>query len=147
MVIRTYKPTDFKEVVNMYYELTKEVYSHRKIAHIDNFYKAVNEWIDCNYDIIIIEKDGIVAGFGVAYIDSMGGLLENYYLLDNVYIKPEYRKTRSLYFIVQYCLHYAQSQGYVLAGNASDITESSRISAKFGLKVFTRYEKLPKEKE
>ncbi len=144
VIVREYQESDFEEVVEMYYQMCLVVYPHREFKSKQFFYKQVLDWIDYNYDIIITEDEGIVTGFSMCYVDSMGGITEDYYQGECIYVKPEYRKGRSAYLMYATNISYANKMGYILSTNASDITESSKISAKLGLKVFTKFELLPK---
>ena len=143
VIIRAYEESDFEEVVEMYYNMVLEVYPHRQFKSKQHFYANVINWITWNYDIMITVKDDIITGFNMCYVDSMGGICEDYYQGECIYIKPEYRKTRSAYLLYTASIIYAKKMGYILSTNASDITESSHISNKLGLRVFTKFEKLP----
>lgn len=141
--VRDYKDTDFEEIVEMYYQMCLEVYPHRKFKSKQHFYKNVLNWIEWNYDIIVTVKDEEITGFTMCYFDSMGGICEDYYVGECIYVKPKYRKTRSAYLMYHTAINYADSLGMILSTNASDITESSHISKKLGVRVFTKFEKLP----
>ena len=143
MVIREYKPTDFEEVVDMYYNMCLEVYPHRQFKSKQYFYRNVIRWLDFNYDIMVTELDGIITGFILCYVDSMGGIVDDYYQIECVYVKKKFRKGRSLFLMVNTAIEYANQKGYILSGKASEITESSKISSKYGVNVFTTFERLP----
>ena len=143
VTIRAFKDTDFEEVVDMYYKLVHDVYPHRTFKAKAYFYKNVLNWIEWNYDIIITEDNGVVSGFAMCYVDSMGGICEDYYEGECIYVKPKYRKGRSAYLMYHTNMNYAEKMGYILSTSASDVTESSHISAKLGTKLFTKFEKLP----
>lgn len=143
VTVRAYKDTDFEEVVDMYYKMCLEVYPHREFKTKQFFYKNVLNWIDWNYDIIMTEKDDIVTGFALAYVDNMGGICDDYYQGECIYVKPEYRKTRSAYLMYNSFVNFADSMGYITSTNASSITESHKIAKKFGKKIFEKYERLP----
>lgn len=148
VVVREYKETDLEEVVDMYYKMCHDVYPHREFKSKQYFYANVINWFEWNYDIIVTEKDGIITGFAMCYIDNMGGICDDYYVGECIYVKPEFRKGRSAYLMYNTAINYGESQGYVLSTNASDITESSHISAKvLGIRVFSKFEKIPKEKK
>ncbi len=143
VTVRAYKESDYEEVVDMYYKLCHTVYPNRKFKSKQYFYKNVMNWIEWNYDIIVTEVNGVISGFAMCYVDSMGGICEDYYEGECIYIKEDYRKTRSAYLMYHTNMIYANKMGYVLSTSASDVTESSHISAKLGTKLFTKFEKLP----
>jgi len=143
VIVREYQESDFNEVVDMYYDMCHQVYPHREFKSKQFFYKQVLDWIDYNYDIIITEDEGIVTGFSMCYVDSMGGITEDYYQGECVYVKKKYRKGRSAYLMYHTNMNYANKMGYLLSTNASDVTESSHISAKLGTKIFSKFEKQP----
>jgi len=143
IIIRDYKESDFEEVVEMYYQMCIDVYPHRQFKSKQFFYKNVMNWIEWNYDIIVTEKENIITGFALSYVDSMGGITEDFYQGECIYVKPEHRKSRSAYLMYHTFINYAKKMGYILSTNASDITESSHIAKKLGIKVFTKFEKLP----
>ena len=141
--IRRYEDKDFEEVVQMYSDLIHTLYPNHTIKPIQYFYSNVLNWINWNYDIIITYNEEAITGFSMCYVDSMGGIVEDYYQGEIIYIKPEYRKSRSAYLIYYTNMNYADSQGMILATNAADTTESSHISAKLGEKTYTHYERKP----
>ena len=143
VVVREYRESDFEEVVEMYYQMVLEVYPHREFKPKQHFYKNVLYWIANYYDIIVTEDDGIITGFSMCFVDNMGGITDDYYQGECIYIKPEYRKGRSAYLMYHTNMNVADSMGYILSTNASDITESSGISKKLGIKLFTKYERIP----
>lgn len=145
MVIREYKPSDFEEVVQMYYNMCIEAYPHRQFKEKQYFYNNVMRWLSYNYDIMIVEKNNDIVGFSLCYYDSLGGIVEDFYNMECVYIKEQYRKSRALYLIVMTAINYCDKMGLILSGNASDVTESSKISSKYGIKLFTKYERIPNE--
>lgn len=143
VTIREYKPTDFEEVVDMYYKMCHEVYPHRQFKDKQYFYSNVLRWLDWNYDIMVTEVNEVLTGFILCFEDSMGGIVDDYYQIECVYIKEHYRKGRSLYLMVNTAIEYANSKKYILSGNASNITESSKISSKYGVNVLTKFERMP----
>lgn len=144
--IREYQESDYEEIVDMYYELIKMLYPNHTIKSKQHFHMNVINWLNWNYDIIVTYNEEAITGFSMCYVDSMGGIVEDYYQGEIIYIKPEYRKGRSAYLIYHTNMAYAESRGMILATNASDITESSGISAKLGDKIYTHYERIPNEK-
>lgn len=147
VTIREYKQSDFEEVVDMYHKMCLEVYPHRQFKDKQYFYGNVLNWVAWNYDILITEQYGIITGFSMCFVDNMGGIAEDYYVGECVYVKPKYRKGRSAYLMYKTAINYADAMGFLLSTNASDITESSHISNKLGIKVFSKYERLIKEKQ
>jgi hypothetical protein len=141
--IREYQDTDFEQIVQMYYCLLHEVYPNHKIKGIAHCYQNVLNWINWNYDIMVTYKDDEITGFGLCYMDSMGGAVEDYYQGEIIYIKPEYRKGRSAYLIYHTAMIMADKYNMILATNASDVTESSHISKKLGQQIYTHYERIP----
>lgn len=147
VTIRAYNPNDFEEIVDMYYKMIHEVYPHRQFKSKQYFYRNVMRWLDLNYDIMITEKDGVITGFCMCYYDSMGGICDDFYQAECVYVKPEYRKTKSAYLMYHSVMIYADKMGLLISTNAAETTESHKISDKFGLKLFSHYERLPKKGE
>lgn len=142
IIVREYKETDFEEVVRMYYQMCVEVYPHRQFKPIRHFFENVMFWINNNYDIVISEDNGTITGFSMCYVDNMGGIVKDYYQGECIFIKDEYRKGRSAYLLYHTNINIAESMGYILSTNASDVTESSGISKKLGIKLFTKYERM-----
>ena len=141
--IREFKPDDIEAVTRMYHKLLHEVYPNHTIKPILNCYKLVMKWIEWNYDIMVTYKGEEITGFGLCYIDSMGGIVEDFYQGEIIYIKPEYRKGRSAYLIYHTAMIMADKYNMILATNASDVTESSHISKKLGQQIYTHYERIP----
>jgi hypothetical protein len=142
--IREFQEDDFEEIAQMYHSLLKEVYPNHNIKPILYACKNIMNWIEWKYDIMVTYKDDEITGFGLCYMDSMGGAVEDYYQGEIIYIKPEYRKGRSAYLIYQTAMNLADKYSVILATNASDITESSHISKKLGQLVYSHYERMPK---
>lgn len=145
MVVRDYNPNDFEEVVKMYHSLVVEIYKNHKIKPIQYFYTNVIRWLEFKYDIIITEHNGKITGFALGFIDAMGGIVDDYYQAEIVYVKPKYRKSRSAYLLIHTLVNYADNLGLLIAANASEVTESSKIVNKLGTKTYTHYERLPNE--
>ncbi len=143
--VREYHDTDFEEVVEMYMALIHELYPNHKIKPVQHFCSNILNWINWNYDIILTYNEEAITGFSMCYIDSMGGIVEDYYQGEIIYIKPQYRKGRSAYMIYKTNIAMADSQGMILATNASDTTESSHISNKLGVKTYTHYQRMPND--
>jgi len=142
--IRPYQESDFIEVVLMYKALLLEVYPNHTVKAAQNMAKLVLAWIDFNYDIMVTHKDGYLTGFSLGIVDSMGGVVEDYYLCEIIYVKPEYRKSRSAYLHYHTMIEYAKSQNWILGGNASASTASADIAEKIGEITYYHYERLPK---
>ena len=141
--IREYQESDFEEIVQMYHALLHEAYPQHKIKPIQHCYQNVLAWINFKYDIMVTYKDEAITGFSLCYFDNMGGVVEDYYQAECIYIKPEYRKGRSAYLFYHTAMLYADSQGVIIATNASDTTESSHISNKLGTLIYSHYERIP----
>lgn len=141
--IRLYEEQDFEEVVKMYHALLVEVYPHHKVKPILHCYQNVLNWIKWNYDIIITHNEKEITGFSLCYVDSMGGVVEDYYQGECIYIKHKYRKGRSAFMMYSYITAYADNMGYIISTNASMLTESHKIAGKLGEPIFTNYQRIP----
>ena len=112
MHIRPMKLDDYEEVVDMFYRMYKEMYSGiRKVNPKYFFYRAVYGWINDKKHVIIAEKDGVICGFTMSYVDDFGGLTEPVYNGEIAYIKPEFRKTRAAYLLYNNGMEYARELG------------------------------------
>lgn len=147
VTIRAYRPSDFEEVVDMYYRMCLEVYPHRTFKDKQYFYRNVIHWIEWHYDIMVTEKDGEITGFSLCYMDSMGGITEDFYHFECLYVKERFRKTRSAHLLVNTPIIYADSRNLIISANASNISECSNFVSRLGDKIFTTYERLPKKEE
>ena len=143
--IRPYQESDFEEVVNMYREILLEVYPNHTVKPLQYMAKLVLAWIDFNYDIMVTHNYGEITGFSLGIVDSMGGVVEDYYLCEIIYVKPEHRKGRSAYLHYHTMIEYAKSQNWILGGNASTSTSSSDIAKKIGEVTYYHYERLPND--
>ena len=90
---------DYEEVVDMYYDFTKEVYPERTVGERYFFYKEVESWINNRRDVVIVKKDDTIVGFSLSYVDQNSGLTSPIYNGVIAYVKPEYRKTRAAYLL------------------------------------------------
>lgn len=115
--IRQFMIPDFEEVVNMYYDFTKEVYPERDIGEKYFFYKKVIEWINDSYDVVLAYNEKEIVGFTMCYQDMCNGLTEPIYQCELAYIKPEYRKTRTAYLLYNNAYEYAKQLGMQISSN------------------------------
>ncbi len=90
---------DYEELVDMYYEFTKDVYSERTMGERYFFHKEITSWIANRRDVVIAKKDGTIVGFTMGYADDNSGLTNRVYNGVIAYVKPEYRKTRAAYML------------------------------------------------
>ena len=117
MVLRKMSLKDYEEVVDMYYNFTKDVYPDRKIGERYFFYKEVMSWINNSRDVILVKKDDITVGFSLSYVDMNGGMTEKIYNGVIAYVKPEYRKTRAAYMLYKNISEYAKDKELTLVAN------------------------------
>lgn len=108
---------DFEEVVDMYYEFTKEVYPERTVGERYFFYKEVMQWINNRRDVILAKKDDTIVGFSLGYKDDNLGLTNPVYNGVIAYVKPEYRKTRAAYMLYKNISSLAEERGLTLMAN------------------------------
>lgn len=135
-------PVEIDLVAKMYQKLCEEVYPHRTFNGIEAFRHNVEVWTQFNYDIMIIEDKYPIA-FMLCYHDNMGGIVDTFYKLECAYIVPHYRNSRAILLMKNLALSYADKEGIILQCNASMITQSSKIISKFGVPLFTTYERMP----
>ena len=121
---------DYEEVVNMYYEFTKEVYPTRKTGERYFFYKEVMYWISNRKNVVIVRKDDIIVGFSMSYIDSGCGLTNETYNGEIAYIKPEYRMTRAAYMLYSNIFERSKELRLTLVVNGNIATGSSDLIEK-----------------
>ena len=138
ITLRQFQINDFEELVDMYYEFTKEVYHNRKIGDRYFFYRSVQDWINSKRDIVIAEDNGKILGFSKCWIDDMGGLTEAMYQCDFAYVKPLHRKSRVAYMLYHNANEYAtkiglkiSSQGRVENGVSEMMSKHFGLEAKF----------------
>ena len=105
---------DYEELVNMYYNFTKEIYSSRKIGSKYFFYRKVSDWINASYDIILAKDGSKVVGYTLCHVDDMLGLTETVYDCEMAYVKPEYRKGRAAYLMYKNAYAYAKEKGLTI---------------------------------
>jgi hypothetical protein len=108
---------DYEDVVDMYYEFTKEVYPDRQVGERYFFYKEVMEWIANRNDVIIARKDDTIVGFSLGYMDENVGLTNPFYNSVIQYVKPKYRKTRAGYMLIKNVDSLAKELGLPLMAN------------------------------
>ncbi len=97
--IREAAKEDFEEVVNMFYDLTKETFKHRTIKEKYHFFKVVLSWYEKKYQIILTLNDNVISGFYVAFVDNFSHLTEPFYFCAEMYLKKEFRKTKAFYLM------------------------------------------------
>jgi len=107
----------FEDVVEMYYDFTKDVYPDRKIGEKYFFYKEVMAWINSSNHVIVVEKDGKSIGFSMSKVDDNSGLTETIYNGIIAYVKPDYRKTRAGYLLYKNVSNCAYEKNLTLTAN------------------------------
>lgn len=115
--LRKFRLNDYEELVDMYYEFTKEVYQDRKIGPKYFFHKKVSEWINESKDIVMATKDNKVVGFTLAFVDDTSGITEPIYFGEIAFVRPDYRKTRAGYLLYKNVSNYATELNMTLVAN------------------------------
>lgn len=142
--IRSAKVSDYEEIVLMYIELIKVLYSGFNIKENAYFYRIVIGWFENNKDIVICETDtGEIAGFTLGFIEDIG-IVDPYYNGDIAYVKPEFRKTRVAYLLYKNVVDYATNilkmrciaKAFVGDGNKEHI---DKIQSRFGSPRYIEY--------
>lgn len=138
MLIRPAFTKDLHEIAFMYRELLKDFYPINSLGSDYHFYKAVISWIDNGNDIVVSEKDNIVTGFYMAYVDNMGGLTQATYYCSELFIKKEFRKSRAFYLLQKNLILTAKTKKLNLIADA--VQDIEGIYKKLGgVKTSTRY--------
>lgn len=137
MKVRLFTLSDYEEVVNMLYEMNKEVYQDRVIGHKYSYYMNVSDWITNKLDIYIAEKDGEICGFTMSYIDTYYGLTEPLYRGELAYVKPKYRRGKAAYLLYNNIVSKAKELGLIIVSH-------SRIENKVDKMVEKHFNAVPK---
>ena len=143
MILRKMTLNDYEDVVDMYYEFNKEIYTNRKINPKYFFYQMVASWIKDDKDVILVEKDGEVIAFTLSYVNLNSGLTDKFYFAEAGYIKKEHRKTRAAYMLFKNISDYAEENNMNLAGTFfSENGTADMIEKHFDCKeVFKNFER------
>lgn len=128
MKIRFAHIGDYEEITRMYYELMKVCFPHRKLGPMIFFYDQVKNWFWDRKDIRVVEKDGKLIAFSLAYVDNINHTTEDVYNADIVYIDPEYRSSRCGYIIWDTLVLAAKEKGIGMTTLATP--EASKITLK-----------------
>ena len=143
MILRPATLKDYEEIVAMYKELLKAVYPHIKLGEDIFIYGAVQSWYQTKKDIVLCEnKDGIITGFTMAYIEEIG-VVEPYYFGDIAYVKQEFRKGRSAYLLYNNVVTFSKRLGIPLIAKAfvgdGNKDQVDKIQSRWGVPIFTEY--------
>lgn len=111
MDLLRYDEVFFEDVVGMYFDMTKEIYPHKRIGNKQNFYREVDSWTLNGSDLTLVISKGDVVGFSKSFVDYHHGLWEPDYHTELLYIKPDYRKTRALSVLANDIVRLAKSNG------------------------------------
>lgn len=137
--IRSAYTSDLHEIVAMYKDLVKIVFPNRKIGSDFHFYNVVISWINAGHNIVISENNGKISGFYLSYVDDMQGLTEPVYYVAELYIKPQYRKTKAFYLMFENIKASAKAKKMKLVCDA--VEGITPIYEKFAKPLLTRYER------
>ena len=143
MTLHKFTFDDYEDVVDMYYNFTKDVYPDRKIGYRYFFYKEVMKWVNLSNHIIVAKKGDIAVGFSLSYVDENAGLTNTIYNGVIAYVKPEYRKTKAAYMLYKNVSSKAKEIGLTLMANGL-VTNgvSDMIEKHFDCKrMFINYER------
>jgi len=142
ITLSKFKLSDYEQVVNMYYEFTKEVYPNRKIGDRYFFYKLVTKWINDGSDIVVALDNMIPIGFSLCYIDEFNGITEPVYQCELAYVKPHKRKSRAAYLMYNNAYKYSKEIGLkVVSHGRVENNADSMMMKHFDLvKTFTTLE-------
>jgi len=121
---------DYEEVVDMYYNFTKEVYPERTIGARYFFYKEVMVWINSRHHVTLAKKDGRIVGFSMSYVDDNVGLTNPIYNGVIAYVKPEYRKTRAAYMLYKNMSSWAKEHKMSIIANGLATTDVAKMIKK-----------------
>lgn len=142
MILRPATLSDFQELVMMYKDLIKTIYHNMKLSDDIFFYGTVIEWFKQKKDIIVAEKDGIIAGFSLAYIENLL-IIEPYYFGDLAYVKPEFRKTKCAYLLYNNVVNYGKELGLKVEARAfignGNVDRIDKIQSRFGVPEFIHF--------
>lgn len=109
MTLLPYNEVFYEELVNMFYDMTKEVYPHKVIGNKQNFYRQVDIWTtDGGFDIILAISNKQVVGFSKSYVDYHSGLYDPDYYTELLYVIPEKRNSKALYKLANNISEYAK---------------------------------------
>jgi len=112
MNIINYNQVFFEDLVDMYYEMTKEIYSHKHIGNKQMFYREIDRITNDNqYHIVLAVSNGKVVGFSKSYIDYHSGLYSPDYYTELLYVKPSNRGSKALYMLAKNIDLYAKENG------------------------------------
>lgn len=142
MKIEKFTLEHYEELVDMYYEFTKEVYPDRKIGFKYSFYLAISEWINKKHDIVLAMNNDTVCGFSMCYVDEVDGLTEPMYRAEIAYVKPKYRRGRAAYMLYNNAYKYSKDidMKIITLSRISNGTDKM-VEDKFNLtKTYTMYE-------
>lgn len=120
MELREFTLDDYEEVVDMFYDINKDIYQeHRKIGSKYFYYKKVSKWIEDKHHIILsVNNIGVITGFTMCYVDYYDGLTEPYYMAEIAYVKPEYRNTRAAYLLYNNAVKVAEELNLNINSNS-----------------------------
>ena len=129
MFIRNATIGDYEEIVEMYYELMKVCFPHRKLGAKIFFYEKIRNWFyNKNNELRVVQKDDEIIGFSMCYVDNIEMITEDVLNADMVYIKPKYRKTRAAYLIWDTLVNRAKELGIGMTTLATP--EASKVTLK-----------------
>lgn len=144
MILRKFTLDDYEEVVQMQYDFFTEIYPDRKISPKYFYYKAVQNWINDKKDIVLaINGKGTITGMSVSFVDEGESLTEPIYTTITLYTKPEFRKGKTSYLLLQNMSNYTKEINISWMSNCRIDNDTDKMIEKhFDCKrVFTNLER------
>lgn len=118
MQLRNLSLNDYEEFVNMLYCFIQET-NEEDIQTPKYFYykEAIRMINDKDTHIIIASNKKDICGFSVCRVDTLNGMLEDFYSCDYCYVKPEYRNTKAGYMLFKNGYNVAKENNLAIRVN------------------------------
>ena len=112
MKLIPYNQAFYEDVVNMYYDMTKEVYPHKHLGNKQLFYREIDRISNDNHShIVLAVSGGKIVGFSKSYVDFHAGLYTPDYYTELLYVKPSNRGSKALYVLAKNIESVAKENG------------------------------------
>jgi hypothetical protein len=144
MIIRKLDFSNSNEVIEvskMFRELIKELYKELASTDFYNYFNEVQSWNNENYDVYItINENNTITGFIQGFI-TCECFTHTHYIAEQVYVKTEYRHTKSAYLLYNTIVKRADELKLTIIGNAYLLNENraDKILGKFGKPIYQQY--------
>lgn len=120
----------------------KETLKDDYVGDNNKAHRFIDNCIDNKHYIYLLMDKHRVVGFVIAYVFDMYGFSKNYLIIDHMYIKPTFRKTKGIMLLYLMCGHIMKELNIEAIGTTYVDSSNKNNNNKVGGKVIAEVTKI-----